>query len=197
MENRAHALVAGLFTLLLGAALAVVAFWFSKDDVRLVPYMVSTNTSVAGLKVEAPVRYRGVEVGKVQSIRIDPGRSFGAGALPVELGFFFRQRQPDVRVNQGALADVAARGAGATGSLARRLAEQGAGQKKRRGQLSDAGRPVEDEGREDPARLQGALERGRGPRLPHDEIRQRQHAERAHSGAPRVVRKRSIASTTR
>ena len=83
MENRAHALVAGLFTLLLGAALAVVAFWFSKDDVRLVPYMVSTNTSVAGLKVEAPVRYRGVEVGKVQSIRIDPGRN---GEIHIQLG---------------------------------------------------------------------------------------------------------------
>ena len=83
MENRAHALAAGLFTLLLGVALVGVAFWFSKDDVRLVPYIVSTNTSVAGLKVEAPVRYRGVEVGKVESIRIDPGSK---GHIHIRLG---------------------------------------------------------------------------------------------------------------
>lgn len=83
MENRAYALAAGLFTLLLGAALIGVAFWFSKDDVKRVPYMVSTNTSVAGLKVEAPVRYRGVEVGKVESIRIDPGSN---GDIHIRLG---------------------------------------------------------------------------------------------------------------
>ncbi|MBI4290153.1 MAG: MCE family protein [Betaproteobacteria bacterium] len=83
MENRAYALAAGLFTLLLGAALIGVAFWFSKDDIKLVPYMVSTNSSVAGLKVEAPVRYRGVEVGKVESIRIDPGSN---GDIHIRLG---------------------------------------------------------------------------------------------------------------
>ena len=32
MENRAHAFAAGLFTLVLGAALAAVALWFNKDD---------------------------------------------------------------------------------------------------------------------------------------------------------------------
>ena len=73
MENRAHALAAGLFTLLLGAALVAVALWFSKDDVDYVPLLVTTTTSVSGLKTEAPVRYRGVEVGRVQSIHIEPG----------------------------------------------------------------------------------------------------------------------------
>ena len=73
MENRAHALAAGLFTLLLGAALVAVALWFGKDDVEYVPFLVTTTASVAGLKAEAPVRYRGVEVGRVQSIRIEPG----------------------------------------------------------------------------------------------------------------------------
>jgi len=73
MENRAHALAAGLFTLLLGAALVAVALWFGKDDLEYVPFLITTTTSVSGLKAEAPVRYRGVEVGRVQSIRIDPG----------------------------------------------------------------------------------------------------------------------------
>src|SRR3972149_10094327 len=73
MENKAHALAAGLFALLLGAALVAAAFWFGKDDMQYVPFLVTTTTSVAGLKAEAPVRYRGVEVGRVQSIRIEPG----------------------------------------------------------------------------------------------------------------------------
>lgn len=83
MENKSHALAAGLFTLLLGASLVAVALWFSRDDVEYVPFLVSTTTSVAGLKVEAPVRYRGVEVGKVQSIRIDPGVK---GHIHIRLG---------------------------------------------------------------------------------------------------------------
>ena len=73
MENRAHALAAGLFTLLLGAGLVAVALWFGKDDVGYVSFLVTTTSSVAGLKAEAPVRYRGVEVGRVQSIHIEPG----------------------------------------------------------------------------------------------------------------------------
>ncbi len=73
MENRAHALAAGLFTLILGAALVALGFWFSKkDDAQRIPYMVTTTGNVAGLKAEAPVRYRGVEVGSVEWIRIDP-----------------------------------------------------------------------------------------------------------------------------
>jgi phospholipid/cholesterol/gamma-HCH transport system substrate-binding protein len=73
MENKAYALAAGMFTLLLGAALVAAALWFGKDDVEYVPFLVTTTTSVAGLKTEAPVRYRGVEVGRVKSIHIDPG----------------------------------------------------------------------------------------------------------------------------
>lgn len=73
MENKAYALAAGMFTLLLGASLVAAALWFGKDDVDYVPFLVTTTTSVSGLKTEAPVRYRGVEVGRVQSIQIEPG----------------------------------------------------------------------------------------------------------------------------
>jgi phospholipid/cholesterol/gamma-HCH transport system substrate-binding protein len=83
MENRAHALVAGLFTLALGAALAAVVLWFSKDDIRLVPYLLTTTSSVTGLKVEAPVRYRGVDVGKVDAISIDTANS---GRVQIRIG---------------------------------------------------------------------------------------------------------------
>jgi phospholipid/cholesterol/gamma-HCH transport system substrate-binding protein len=81
MENRAHALAAGLFTLVLGAALAAVALWFSKEDLRLIPYIMTTTSSVTGLKVEAPVRYRGVDVGKVDEIDLDP-----AGRVRIRIG---------------------------------------------------------------------------------------------------------------
>jgi phospholipid/cholesterol/gamma-HCH transport system substrate-binding protein len=83
MENRAHALAAGLFTLVLGAALAAVGLWFSKDDVTLIPYVMTTSSSVTGLKVEAPVRYRGVDVGKVEDIVIDSANS---GRVRIRIG---------------------------------------------------------------------------------------------------------------
>ena len=83
MENRAHALAAGLFTLVLGAALAAVALWFGKEDLKLVPYLMTTSSSVTGLKVEAPVRYRGVDVGKVDEIAID---SANGGRVRIRIG---------------------------------------------------------------------------------------------------------------
>lgn len=72
MENRAHALAAGLFVVLLGIALAAVAAWLGQDTTKTVPFTVSTQRSVAGLKVEAPVLYRGLEVGRVASMGFDP-----------------------------------------------------------------------------------------------------------------------------
>jgi phospholipid/cholesterol/gamma-HCH transport system substrate-binding protein len=83
MENRAHALAAGLFTLVLGAALAAVALWFNKEDLKLIPYAMTTSSSVTGLKVEAPVRYRGVDVGKVEDITID---SANGGVVRIRIG---------------------------------------------------------------------------------------------------------------
>ncbi len=83
MENRAHALTAGLFTLVLGAALAAVAMWFSKDDMKLIPYVMTTSSSVTGLKAEAPVRYRGVDVGKVEDIAIDAANN---GRVRIRIG---------------------------------------------------------------------------------------------------------------
>lgn len=78
MENRAYALAAGFFVLILCVALIAGVLWLNRDErVGGVPYAVATTRPVSGLKVEAPVRYRGVDVGKVESIRFDtmePGR---------------------------------------------------------------------------------------------------------------------------
>ena len=83
MESRSHAFFAGLFVIVLGVALAATVFWFSRDDIRLVPYVIVTSGSVSGLKVEAPVRYRGVEVGRVQSVRLEPG---ARGRIEIRIG---------------------------------------------------------------------------------------------------------------
>jgi len=75
MENRAHALATGLFILLLGAALAVVAAWFQGDQSERVNYTIVARSGVPGLNLKAPVKLRGVMVGKVEKIDFDPADS--------------------------------------------------------------------------------------------------------------------------
>ena len=72
MENKAYALAAGLFTLLLGAAVVVVAMWLSGETHEREYYVLESRHAVSGLNAQAPVRLRGVEVGKVESIAFDP-----------------------------------------------------------------------------------------------------------------------------
>ncbi len=72
MENKAYALAAGLFTVLLGAGAIVAAMWLSGETYERVTYMLESRHPVSGLNIQAPVRLRGVEVGKVESIAFDP-----------------------------------------------------------------------------------------------------------------------------
>lgn len=72
MENKAHALMAGLFTILLLVAAIFIGTWLNQDRVEWVPYFISTKMSVPGLNPQAAVRYRGLDVGKVDSIGFDP-----------------------------------------------------------------------------------------------------------------------------
>ncbi|KON79647.1 MlaD family protein [Azoarcus sp. PA01] len=72
MENRAHALAAGLFALLLGAALVLALWWFSDERQPTRDYILESRGSVTGLNVEGQVRYRGMSAGKVTDIRLDP-----------------------------------------------------------------------------------------------------------------------------
>lgn len=71
MENKAHALVAGLFLLLLGAAMVAAVVWFRGDHVQRVSYTVVARAGVPGLAPKAAVRLRGVDVGSVESIGFD------------------------------------------------------------------------------------------------------------------------------
>lgn len=72
MENRAHALVAGIFVILLSISVALVATWFSGHNIQRTPYLVVTKESVSGLSPQSAVHYLGVNIGKVEDIEFDP-----------------------------------------------------------------------------------------------------------------------------
>ncbi|MGV2292784.1 MlaD family protein [Trinickia sp. YCB016] len=71
MENKSHAFWAGLFTIGLAIAIALTVFWFNIDRSVRIPYDLIARTNVTGLFTDAAVRYRGLDVGKVQSIHFD------------------------------------------------------------------------------------------------------------------------------
>lgn len=71
MESRAHAIVAGLFTVLLGIGVVLAALWFSRESYDHVTYVLESQYAVTGLNPQAPVKLRGVQIGKVNSIAFD------------------------------------------------------------------------------------------------------------------------------
>jgi phospholipid/cholesterol/gamma-HCH transport system substrate-binding protein len=72
MENKAHAMAAGIFVVAMAALLLALAAWLTRDTGVRDPYEISTRETVTGLQPQAAVRYRGVEVGKVDEIGFDP-----------------------------------------------------------------------------------------------------------------------------
>lgn len=72
MENKSHALAAGLFVLIVTALLAALGMWLTRDQTDYRVYELSSKESVSGLQQQAVVRYKGVSVGKVRSIGFDP-----------------------------------------------------------------------------------------------------------------------------
>ncbi|MBF6987773.1 MULTISPECIES: MlaD family protein [Cupriavidus] len=72
MENKSHAFLAGVFTIGLAVLVLFALFWFSSDHAVRVPYDLITRSTVNGLGPQADVKYRGLAVGKVESIKFDP-----------------------------------------------------------------------------------------------------------------------------
>ena len=72
MENKSHALAAGLIVLVVAALLAGLAIWLTRDNASYEQYEMSTKDGVTGLQPQAAVRYKGVAVGKVTRIDFDP-----------------------------------------------------------------------------------------------------------------------------
>ncbi|MEG0922019.1 MAG: MlaD family protein [Comamonas sp.] len=75
MENKSHALAAGLFVVVLTALVIGLGLWLGRDNTTYTKYELSTLDSVSGLQLQAPVRYKGVPVGKVTSIEFDPEKN--------------------------------------------------------------------------------------------------------------------------
>ncbi len=71
MESRSHALMAGFFTIALITLATVFALWLGKDRIQRTPYLIATKLSVAGLNLQAAVRYKGIKVGNVTDIDFD------------------------------------------------------------------------------------------------------------------------------
>jgi len=70
-----YALV-GAFVLVLGAVLVAGALWLASGGAfqkKYDFYLAVEDESVAGLNLNAPVKYNGVDVGKVRLIELDPG----------------------------------------------------------------------------------------------------------------------------
>ena len=72
MENRAHALAAGIFVIFLSASVVLIAIWLNGDNITRIKYQVVSKTSVTGLNPQASVYYQGVNIGKVEAIYFDP-----------------------------------------------------------------------------------------------------------------------------
>lgn len=74
METRANYTAVGAFVLALAAAVFVFVIWLAKVqfDKAIQPYYIMVTGTVTGLVEGGPVRYRGVNVGTVTDIRINP-----------------------------------------------------------------------------------------------------------------------------
>jgi phospholipid/cholesterol/gamma-HCH transport system substrate-binding protein len=77
MSTRPRYALVGLFVLLLGGATVATGVWlsFGAPETLSNVYTTYMTDSVSGLRVKSLVRYRGVDVGRVRSIALDPENS--------------------------------------------------------------------------------------------------------------------------
>ncbi|MBX6322327.1 MAG: MCE family protein [Rhodospirillaceae bacterium] len=73
METRASHIAVGAFVLVLVAGIAGFVVWIGKyRQPDVVYYDIKFSGNVTGLQVDNTVRYRGIPVGRVKAVRIDP-----------------------------------------------------------------------------------------------------------------------------
>jgi len=71
LENRAYALITGVFVLAIAAGVVLWANWLAGSPVQREAYRVVALRPITGLNEQAQVRYRGISAGRVASIRLD------------------------------------------------------------------------------------------------------------------------------
>lgn len=105
METKVNFAIVGAFVLLLGAALIGGVLWLSSEKSyrkAFDTYLVYMEESVSGLSPDAPVRYRGVQVGRVRKIALARGNVEKVElALDIERGTPIKQDTVAVLVTQG------------------------------------------------------------------------------------------------
>jgi phospholipid/cholesterol/gamma-HCH transport system substrate-binding protein len=76
MDRDANYVVVGAFVLLVVAMAASFVFWYTdqRDKRTYQPYEIYFQGTVSGLTAGSPVRYLGVDVGKVERILLDSGQ---------------------------------------------------------------------------------------------------------------------------
>jgi phospholipid/cholesterol/gamma-HCH transport system substrate-binding protein len=62
----------GFFTVALLVAAILIGLWLNRDRTETHPYEIVTTQTIPGLNPQATVRYRGLEVGRVDEIIFDP-----------------------------------------------------------------------------------------------------------------------------
>lgn len=74
METRAHHVIIGLFTLLAGAGAVLFAIWISNANTssEYRYYTVVFREAVTGLSRGSPVQYRGIPIGDITELSLDP-----------------------------------------------------------------------------------------------------------------------------
>lgn len=102
MENRSHALLAGLFTIALLVAAVLVAIWMSRGQGDLLHYELRTDTSVTGLSSQSAINYQGVPVGKVLALSLDTNRP---GNVRIQIGI-----RPGTPITTSTWAELTAQG---------------------------------------------------------------------------------------
>lgn len=72
MENKSHAWAAGVFVVVMGALLAGLAVWLTRQAGIEREIVVLTQEPVTGLQSQASVQFRGLKIGRVDDIDLDP-----------------------------------------------------------------------------------------------------------------------------
>ena len=77
MNNRVNYTLVGFFVLIGAVLILSLSYWMLKpsNDKETQVYSIYFDESVFGLNLDAPVKYRGISVGKVTRLRINPNNS--------------------------------------------------------------------------------------------------------------------------
>ncbi|MDA3921551.1 MAG: MlaD family protein [Salinisphaera sp.] len=72
MESRSHALIASIFLVVLFVGAAFAAWWLQAGRSEDKIYKILSPYGVSGLKAQAPVMFKGIRVGSVHHVELDP-----------------------------------------------------------------------------------------------------------------------------